>query len=332
MQLKPNLSFRIVGHAWAMMLATAAMGVCAADAQTATLSQPSVQTTLSRQTVQVAEPFTATMAVNATRGSDVVFPPLPETLNGLLIVKHEDRPDIPMPGAPDQRIWTRRITLESLVGGKQTFPAQEIQVSVNDQWQSLKTGPVDIQVVSVVEEQSDPKQYRDIQSVIDVTARQSASYRWVWWTIAGTGIGAIATALVAGTIRRRSWLSPDEWATEELDRLKSELHGQDYAGEYVAKELPRILKDFLEMQFDVAAPAQTTSELMRWIEQRLDNQTLLSRYQELFAFADQVKFAGFPFDDAELIGTIERAEALVKETAELTVAAAAIDTNQEVEG
>ncbi|MCA9170457.1 MAG: hypothetical protein KDB23_22420, partial [Planctomycetales bacterium] len=101
----------------------------------------------------------------------------------------------------------------------------------------------------------------------------------------------------------------------QLDALKASLVRASDA-EAATSHLSSILRDYLQMQFEIAAPTQTTSELFNTIKHRaLLSPNHRQRFQELFEATDLAKFAGLHMTLAELNADIERARELIDATA-----------------
>ena len=81
-------------------------------------------------------------------------------------------------------------------------------------------------------------------------------------------------------------------------------------------ELSAVLRDYLQLQFEITAPTQTTSELLETIRHRaLLSPDHVHRYKALFESTDLAKFAGLHMAPAELNAEIDRARELIEVTA-----------------
>ena len=152
----------------------------------------------SASTVQVAEPLTLELTVVAPVGSSVDFSSVGDSLGNFDVIDMVDRADVPAANDVNQRSWTRRLTLESIVTGDLQIPALEINVRRNGESQTLKSEVIPIRVTSVLEDRADPTKFRDIHSVVDVAVPQSAANVWLWWALGGCGgLAAVAALLMA---------------------------------------------------------------------------------------------------------------------------------------
>ena len=269
----------------------------------------------SASTVQVAEPLTLELTVVAPVGSTVDFSSVGDSLGNFDVIDVVDRADVPAANDVNQRSWTRRLTLESIVTGDLQIPALEINVRRNGESQTLKSEVIPIRVTSVLEDRADPTKFRDIHSVVDVPVPQSAANVWLWWALGGCGGLAAVAALLMAFSKRRTWMTPKAWAIRELGQLRNSNAMQATDSERVTEKLTSILRDYLELQFDFSAPVQTTKELL----QELDNGKYMdaataSRFAQLFENSDLARFAGVQLTQAELSSAIDDAQRLIEQT------------------
>ena len=276
-----------------------------------------VAAVVSQTDVQIAEPFQVELTVTAPSGSKVALPAISDQLGEFDVLNTQDIADVPSDVSADQRIWRRRMTLESITAGDLQVPALEIQVADGTESQAfttLSTQPITVRVLSVLEGRADPTQFRDIQSVVDVYVPQPESYSWFWWSLGGMGTASIAAAAIAMVARRQTWLTPVQWATRELDSIQSSAVTQSKYSESISQELSTVLRDFLELQFEISAPVQTTKELLSEVDHRKILQPeLTQRYSKLFAVADEAKFAGLSLTESQLSRMIDEARSIIIE-------------------
>lgn len=321
-ELRKACRSRLTEIALLAMICTALLGLPATgqsmtDHFTAgsTTDQATVTAIASSAQVQVAEPFTVELRVTAAAGTQISLPAIRQQLGSFDVVDQHDVLDIPSEDSPGERIWTRRLTLESIVTGDLQIPAMEIQAVNGSDSRIVRSDTIPIRVLSVLEDRADPTQFRDIQTVVDVHVPPQTSYNWVWWTAGGLGILALCGAAIAVVVRRRKWLTPNQWAQRELDSLQDSVAMQDGNSEQVLLELSSILRNYLEFQFEISAPTQTTEELLKLIASRrlLDAETA-ARYGEVFQMADLTKFAGWQLSPIELSDAVVEARELVFQT------------------
>ncbi len=288
-----------------------------------------VSADVSKSVVQVAEPFGLDVTVTAPAGTKVFFPTVNSQLGQFDIVEQQDIFDVPLANAGDQRSWTRHLTLECIVTGELQIPPMEIQFTRDETTDLISTKALPIRVVSVLEDRADPTKFRDIKSVVDVEVPKQKSNAWMFWTLGGLGAGALSLATVVLVTRRKKYLTPSQWAISELEPLQNSPALQDADAESVLQDVSTILRDYLELQFEISAPAQTTQEFLKFAEhsQIVDLPTA-KRFADLFSMADQAKFAGLQLTTPELQQVVESAIALV-ESVTTEIAAGQEDKSQD---
>lgn len=278
---------------------------------------------VSGTTVQVAEPLTLELTVTALAGSQVVFPSIGKSLGNFDVTQQIDRADVPTAGDVNQRVWTRRLTLESIVTGDVEIPSLEILVRNPAGSRTLKSDSIPVRVTSVLEDRADPTQFRDIQSVVDIEVPQPASRAWLWWTLSGIGGVATVAVLFMAVGKRRTWMTPNAWAIRELEVLRNSDAMKSNDSATVTENLTTILRDYLELQFDIAAPVQTTRELLLAIEAgRYMSVETTKGLSDLLENSDLARFAGLKLTHAELETAIDDAQGLIEQTSKRTTESA----------
>ncbi len=273
---------------------------------------PTVTTKTSKTTVQVAEPLTLEITVTAPAGSKVDFLSIGQSLGNFDVNDQLVRADVPSENDVNLRVWTHRLTLESIVAGNLEIPSLEIQVRRDANIQTLRTEVIPIRVASVLEDRADPTKFRDIQPVVDIEIPEPASHVWIWWMLGGFGGIAAATLMLITVAKRKTWMTPNVWALRELEHLRHSEVMRSSDSELVTENLTAILRDYLELQFDIPSTMQTTKELLHEIEATNRMSTDLAKgFAVLFENADLARFAGLQMSSAELTRMIDDAERLV---------------------
>lgn len=259
---------------------------------TSSASQPSMSAFVSADSVQVVEPFTFTVSVQADNGARVAFPELQNKLGPFDIRDVQDALDVPHASDANLRTWTRSFTLESIETGDLHVPPLNLQITQAGKTSQLATEPIAVRVVSVLEDRSDPTQFRDIQPVIDVASPEPPPTRVVPWTeLAAMSLLAVALCICVVVYRRRRWTTPYTWAKSQVDALAPD-------NPNVAHQLSQILHEFLMLQFEMS----DTGSLERGRSAQEIVQTLLKQHRisastgqrlsTLFDLTEQAKFAG----------------------------------------
>jgi hypothetical protein len=279
---------------WLMLVTAVAVGIQSLAAEVA------VSVDISKNSVQVAEPFTVETRVTAPAGTHVNFPEVPPTFGELEVVDSQDAFDIPDPHDPALRTWTRQVTLESLVAGEHAIPSQEIQTEHDSEKEVLRTRQQQVEVVSVLENQVDPLSFRDIKTTVDVEVPRERSYAWVAWLAAGVATLGACTAAVALVATRKKWTTPRQWAVGELDRLQQACATETLGTKAVFTRLETIVKTYLEVQFSIPATQQTTHQLLEELALVDGTSDLTDKLADLLEAAKQARYAGWELDSREL--------------------------------
>ncbi len=256
----------------------------------------STKVTVSKRSVQVAEPFHAEIRVTAPAGAKVAFPELNRVWGPFDVLEHQDQFDVPAVDGSGLRSWSRSLTLETISTGDLELPSIEIQVRTGASNEALviRTTAQKMQVISVLENQPDPLQFRDIKGVVNLEIPEPVSYAWAWWLAGGLG-GTLMLGLAALVLaKKRQWSSPRQWAQTEIQQLReSEPFSQRDIG-FCIDRMDQILRSFIEWEFAMPAANWTPREILSALEQQLHNSEN-NASQSLamwFERAEQARFAG----------------------------------------
>ena len=283
-------------------------------------SQVKVEATVSLDSVQVAQPFQLQLKCTAPTGARLSFPPETAQIGEFDVVNVRDDFDVPSTESDGLRTWTRKMILECIVTGEQAIPSMEIQValdSLDSNWKQFKTDPININVLSVLEDRPDPTNFRDLKPLVDLEVAGEKSSAWIWWSAGGAGVLSLLAAGAFFVTRARKRLTPLEWAMGELQKIESDSRLQNHdEQELVTDRVASVVRDYLEMKLDVSAPTQTTAELMQAIRGNgllgTETQMQLGR---LFALSDQAKYAGLDLTEKQINVAIQEARELVEQIA-----------------
>ncbi|MEZ6136272.1 MAG: DUF4381 family protein [Pirellulaceae bacterium] len=280
-------------------------------------SEARVVTSISKESIQVAEPLTVQWTVTAPTGYKVVFPPITSVLGDFEVVDSVDKFEIPTADSNSKtfslRTWTREVSVECLTTGDLVVPGIEIQVSHAGSLQRLHSDSISVQVVSVLEERGDPTQFRDIKPVIDVSVPRLQSRAWIWWTL-GSLLGlAILALVVVPVVHRRPYnLKPVEWAHQQLDELQSSVAKTATDNAAAMERLSHIVRGFLLMRLEIQEPGWTSHDLLASLDaaQGVDNQTT-ARLADLFDRVERATFSGLSISSAQLENAINDSREII---------------------
>ncbi len=277
---------------------------------------------LSRGTVQVAEPLTLTLTARAPQGVTVTLPQDPTSLGSFHVLQVRDTPDVP---TGDGREWTRHYQLENLAPGKHTIPPISVAYVDGREATALSglvaSAPLEATVTSVLEGTPDPLKFRDIKDVVDLPeASGPALPAWVTWSLTGGSVLALAGVAILVWPTRDRQLSPHAWAETELARLEQDDLIARGEIQLFYFRLTDIVRQYIERQIGIAAPKLTTVE---FLDQATRDESLSQPQQNLLrgilTLADYVKFARFAPQEAEARQAIDTTRQFIEQvTAEET--------------
>ncbi len=117
--------------------------------------------------------------------------------------------------------------------------------------------------------------------------------------------------------RRGKWVTPKEWALQELDELETTVDSTTASSEAITSELSKIVRDYLLLQLGdpgIGTHAAGIGATDR-VEQT-NRHEITNRLSELFTLADKAKFAGLQLSKAGLKSAIGDSRELVQRIAD----------------
>lgn len=286
-----------------------------------------VRTQLSKQKVQIAEPFVVTIDVEIDATWSVVWPDWvddsdPPPWGGCDVVQVRHQPSIPLADARRRR-WRLSVQLECLDTGIITLPPLEF--AIRDQQSqpvpcASQTQTIDVQSV-LDPEQSDPK-LRDIQAVLDPPPEHRSRFRWFAWTSIAVA-GASLSLLTAGLWWRRrqgnGGVADGRWIRDQLKQLRAAGEAGQLNWNQGVSRLSDLLREFLAWDAGLPESCPTGTELIEQIahdqqwSQRMEPDAL-SQLKRLFDLADQSRYAGVTLDRQSFFEVLDSSERIVEQT------------------
>jgi hypothetical protein len=276
-----------------------------------TIGDLELQSTVRPRAIRVAEPLTFELTIKAPAGKTVVFPEVPQQLGPFEIVDFTARPDVPIDGG-NRRLWQATLKLETIETGELEIPSLEIQVTGEDEFastQTLRTEPMTVSVVSLLEDRVDPTDFRDVKDVIDVTPTENRAAQLSWLT---GGLVVIVPAIVLAFVlaaRTRRTITPAEWALDELDQLRAAASDGRTPEDEALDSVSQTVRDYLAFEWgDDFFAAFSVEEALgkRGIEPETGQ-----HFAALNKLADEVKFARRRVRTAQLHEAFEHAHQFI---------------------
>ena len=297
-----------------------ALAVEATASELAAESQSDIKATAvaSPKTIGVAEPLLVSIEVFSPEGVTVRFPEAGEKVGEFEVVSHRDTLDIP---TVDGRKNIRQLTLESLQAGALTLPEFEVYFAdrrgEEAEFATVNTNAIPIVVESSITDLDDPTDFRDLKNVVFLDEPVNAKpIAWgVWAMIGALGMTGFVGFVLVGKFLRR--LSPKQRALRALDQLSDSESLSRCDSKLVYEETTRVLRTFIESQFEFPATRQTTEEFLQAVgsDSRLED-ALQDRLGRFLDSADLVKFAGLSCSKEVLCNAIEMARQFVLDAKE----------------
>jgi hypothetical protein len=248
-----------------------------------------------RERVSIGTPFRYTVEVRAEKDVELVVPVLGGQLGEFTVT---DFGEEPVTEADGRVIITRWYTLVTYTPGYLFIPGMTVQYRIGgEELKRVDGKDVGIRVASLLEQEPDAKDIRDIKGPVAVPFD---------WTPVIIGIailaGVIALGLIASRLLRRINAPsaatppppPDVVALEALARLRHRrlTEPEERAAWYV--DLSAIVRTYIEGRFGLRAPEMTTEEFIHAVQ--LDSPLIPEHRQllgEFLAECDLVKFARY---------------------------------------
>ena len=263
-------------------------------------------TTVDRDSVQIADPFQFTVSVTTATDGFVRFPEVADKLGPFQVLSHQNLFGIPIGSG---RGWSRVYELESYESGTLQIPSLTLVVD----GKTIATKPVSVNVQSVLEEQSDPLKFREVKDIVDIPIEEKSGAWIVWAAVAAVLLAATSIFLFART--KTSMSKPDVWAYGRLEELRQSSIFAAGDQTQILPPLVDILREYIDRRFEIAAPQQTTEEFLRQAQK--DHRLALPQRDQLDSLlqhVDRIKFAHYiPASDG-LHDAFQTAEAFIAET------------------
>ncbi len=240
---------------------------------------------VSRDVVQIADPFDLNIQVIAPDGTRVSFPEIKKTLGPFEIIKTNRALDVPLGNQANQsegqRLWRLKLSLETLDTGRLEIPPIEIAVQLPGQSSQIRrTQPIPIEVASIVEPNTELTQFQGVADLHDVPVPASKSNQGFWLA---TIAGAIVLALAGGAFflkqRTSQQVAAKVWALRKL-KVTRDLN-----------EAESIVRQFIDERFGFPAKSMPIDQVLTELN-ALGIDESLAGVKELLETSERVKFGG----------------------------------------
>jgi hypothetical protein len=285
---------------------------CSKTVEKKSASEPILSQQFRRQSVTVIVSVSETnistagnlqlmLDVQAPPGSDVGFPEIKNFVEPFFLSGSYSEPKQTL---PNRKILHRRVwILVPSLPGEVIFKPLEITAGTT----FLKTAPITISVNSILPEELDAFEIKDIAAAATLLPEQQKKREWALKIFAGA-IG-FTLVVLACKIRKRPMkiivLPPHETAFQALENLPEDPVARIH-------KLNRILREYIETRFNFPMIGKTTSEILP----NIGNSEMMGSTPELVEFlerGEEIRFSNMIPN-----GFTEEAEQFVREFVETT--------------
>ena len=286
-------------HAFALRLWTALLLFSIPNSSLA--SDVKLESSVDRTEIQIADPFELELRVLAPVGTKVSFPAKVETLGAFEVLNTKDKLDIPFSAQNgNDRLWVRRMTLETLETGNLEIPIIEVAIKKTGQaGKVLRTQPIAIKVESIIEPATDLTKFKDIAGVNDFKIPALNSYGWIW-TVSAVAVLAIAGGALLIATRRKETVSAKAWAMQKIKGARE------------VTEAETIVRQFISERFEVPANSLPTDRVLSALRSRGVEESALRETKVLLQNSERFKFGGLDLPETEKARMINLAAQVVE--------------------
>lgn len=256
-----------------------------------------------RTEVQIADPFEFEITVTGPPDTKVSFQEIEDKLGSFDVLEVKDRVGQPAVGDSKGRAWSRTLLLETIETGNLRVPRIEISVQEkNGNAKLLRTDPVEISVVSVVESSADLTKFADIADLVDVEQSGASLVSAVWVSLTAGFVLALFACCLLIAKRRRTSLSARDWALAQLSDQESDFgHAET------------VMRRFLEERFAFPATSLSATLITDRLLRSGVSPSLVSGIEQAFAVSERVKFGGSHISQDEETKLLDQARSLIKD-------------------
>lgn len=278
---------------------------------------------VSRSSAAIGDAIDARLTVTPAPGDRVETAPIGPKIGEAAVLSGAWEPAV-ADGA-GARVWVGRIAVYQV--GRVTLPPVEVLVVGPEGSRTLRTGPLAIDVVSVLEGAGDGDTEPDLAD-LKPPASLPPDYRTLRLALAGL-LALLAVAGAAAWIWRRvaphlaavevpndpfRRMPPHEWAYEELRALLERRLVEEGRIDVFHDELSRIVKQYLGGRYRVDLLEKTTSEVPGALRPAGAEDSAVRGVRALLEQADMVRFARSVVDGETCRRAVEEAYRIVDAT------------------
>jgi hypothetical protein len=293
-------------------------GAVSAEDEAGTITLPvTVKATVDRDSVTIGDRIKYTIEVKAEKGFEIKFPEFGENLARFTIKDFGSSKS----GLFGKKTYSQWYILDTFETGSFTIPIAIVQFRKKgeEEWRGIATNQVKIEVVSLLDEDLEKADIRDIKGPVGLNNRLYLYLILLLFLI------IVILLVIFLFIKRKqrpeeSSIPPPpahEVAYEALRSLKKRHYLKAGKVREYYFELSDILRRYMENRFNLRAPEMTTDEFLATLRSSESlNSAQKGLVRDFLSHCDMVKFAKYRPADAEAEASYESAKRLIDETRE----------------
>lgn len=286
---------------WLGILALASQHATAQSTQSHVVTSGPVELTveLDRVRARVAEPVELRLQVDAPQGTSITFPATRESLGSFSILRVSEVSDLPIEQSTTDRRTKMTIEMESLESGNWQIPELKVLYRLPDGYTdvvtqrdgTLTTEPMTVQILSVLSDDEQPNQFRDIKDIATLPTELNRGSSGRWWVVGAVcGVGGLIACLV--WLMRRPAEPPAKWALAEIEQIEAAYDQKRMEVGQAYTKLDWVLRQYLEAQLAIPATSLSGSELIRSLADSPYPDSAQQRLRRFVSESDELKFSG----------------------------------------
>lgn len=250
---------------------------------------------IDRSAVRVAEPIQVQLRFEAERGTQVTLADFDQDLEAWMVGEMQATADLPVDQS-SLRQWQWEWSIESLQAGQRAIPPLVVTYQLPGQQQSLqiRTEPVSLEIVSVLQAGDEPTKPRAIKGPAEIAKAVSQPTRGWWGWIVLAGLLLVIAIWRFKTIRRE--VDAITKAKEHLAAVETAYRQQEISVSDSYEHLADILRALVQNRWGLPVSAASSEELVLRLQQQFQAQggsvEAIDRFREFLAQGDRVRFGG----------------------------------------
>ena len=285
----------------------------------------SVEMTIDKTEIKTSEELKVLLSAKAKDSWTPSFPELSKNLDKFTVLKATDSD--PKKNTDNSISISRTIILKPFLSGNYTIPALALDYTKGENKGTVLTDPVQIKVISLLPENKENLVIKDIKEPNTYNFRKLILYTLIAVILLLAGLVFFQLYKKRKAKQINTEITPFELAYSQLNALlEKNLPGSGEYKEFYF-QLNQIVRIYIEKQFAIRAPEQTTEEFLKDLSVSTKiSEKFKHMLKNFLVHSDLVKFASHTPEEDEINTSIEACKVFIKKTGEM------INNNPAVEG